>query len=356
MKNKKNELHTLICDHNYLIIKGYESHKNKIEVACNSCQEIRVILPKSFLNNPECKGCIKKELNKVNQKKKITEMNIDIRRKAKKVGFKVTDWFESTPVNVDVHCRECNTKYNRAVNSLRNGLVCFNCKKNDNKTISTFLLDLSDLPELISHSKKNIKNIFSPSEKLFLNQLKTILRINNKTINYYDEEKSRFIFTDKTELKINKNNYIKKYLLGNSLKKIFNNDITKSIISGVNQNTTLSKIEESITVKYFIKQLNVFYKDTINSLTNKQVEILYKSIIPEYMFIKINQKNKFTGIEEINLNRYFPNKVKCFIEEEKIIVEFNNNVRFNFKIQTGTNRTTFSSWDNLFQECWHHLS
>lgn len=351
MSSKPKIIQDLAHKYDYKIVKGYEKSNIKIELHCNKCNEVRILLSKSFINNPECKSCEKIIEESIKKKNKITEMNVSIRRQAKQIGFKITDWYDSPPENINISCRDCDTTYSRALKTIRNGLTCFTCKKNKIKKSNT-KIDSTDNVYLISNYviKNNDRKNLSYKESQWIDSVRHSLEKEKITLTSYNETTDSFSSNIGIDFVVTPNLYTKKFLLGNSYKEsinLFNPNLPLS----VNRNTTIQTIEESISLDYFYKQLYIFLEEEFSNLSVDDLQSLYKKIIPNYNIITQETKSNLDISKIINFHS-LPNKLKAKIKEGKLIVSFNNGISFSYKIKTGTNKDTFSSWDNLFQEIW----
>lgn len=345
----------LAKEYKYKVVKGYVHSNTKIVLSCTGCTQEREVLPKSFIINPKCSSCLKISLDKINSKKRITDLNIELRSKAKKNGFKLTEWFDEIPKKITISCRMCNTDCTRAVNSIRNGLVCFTCKKK-NPVSKNFKVDIDDIPYLINEyiiKEKPTKNI-PKAEEMFLTSLIIDLKLKGKVIINFDENTNIFLCEDGTSIRIQDTPFVKKFLLGNSIKSSksgFINDVNL----GINKNTTINNIEDSISIKYFNEKIFEYYIGKIRGLDEENVKLLFKTISPKFSLIKVNQRNKYEGFTSMCFSSS-PTKVKVVqektIDKKSFIVVFNNGNKFRLRISTSSNKDVFGSWDNLFQESW----
>ena len=247
MKNKKIMIQFMAKEHNYSIIKEYVNHDQKIKLSCKKCSTERELLPKSFIRTPSCKTCRKNDLLKKKEKEKITQMNIKLRRRAKKIGFKINTWYEELPSNVKIQCRECDATYERAINSIRNGLTCFSCRKRHDISAPNKLM--LDFPLLVDSIYKNIE-LESNEEKSLANELASFFRIYNINKLSFNKENETF-YNKNTTLSIRDKSYNKKFLLTNSFQKdeiLLKNVFHKNLSS-------INNIDESYGIDIFYKEM-----------------------------------------------------------------------------------------------------
>ena len=350
MNTKKIEFRELCTEHNYSILQDYSSHNQKIEISCNNCKEKRLLLLKSFIKNPDCKSCKKNKIKNSKKKEKITEMNINIRRKAKRIGFKINEWFDSQPKEVTVYCRDCNHEYIRSLNSLRNGLVCFNCKKgNTSNSLKSF--EEIDIPFIIDIITKNKKiNSLSKLEKKVIRTINKNLTKENKSNLKYNS-KTKTYNNDDISIYFNNINFKKKFLLGNLLQKI---NITPQFNNiGSKRNYTIKELEKQYGLNIIVNKILKKYSLDLENLSHFQVLDLYNNICFYNFHIKLNNKNIDNPISLINLKNYKnPTSIRTEIKDSTLKISFNNGIKFVLKLQQAKSKETLNSIQNLFQESW----
>ena len=348
MRQKEIEVISLSEEHNYSILQGYSSHNKKIKLVCNSCKTSRELLAKSFIKNPVCKGCKKHKISNNKKNEKIIEMNISIRRKAKKIGFKINEWFDSTPKEVTVHCRNCNASYVRSLNSLRNGLVCFECRKGNIESPSPEDIDIPFIMDIVLKNKK-INNL-TALEKKVIRSINKLLTKEVKSNIIYDSKRNLYS-SENISIFIKNTNYKKKFLLGNLLNKSNINHDIKSLAS--KSNYTLNELEQQYGINIFTQRIFKYYTDKLLKLSSSEVSELFNNLINFNYHININPENKINPVKSINFNYINkPSSLKVNNESNSLIIDFNNGTKFKLKIQQATKKTKLTSLDNLFQEVW----